>query len=125
LKAGFTSRVSELLNPSVVQETPAIEDNLFDAEGAGALANRGANRLCLGRLVFSLDLAVEFWFKRRRRGERPTHGIVDNLSVDVLKAAKDRKTRTLRGSTDLSPHAVMPPHPLLNIRKLRHSACPS
>ena len=94
---------------------PAIEDNFFDAKVTSSLANCSANRSCLGGFVFTLDLVVEFRLKSRRRGQRPTHGVINDLRVDVLKAAKDRQARALGRPFDLAPDAVMPPHPLFSI----------
>ena len=100
----------------MIQDSPAIEDNLFDAEISGPFADGRADRPRLRGLVFPLELAVKPRFESRRSGERPTNCIVEYLGLEGLQAPKDSKARTLGRAVDLTSHPVMPPDPLLNIR---------
>src|SRR5579862_3332732 len=92
LQAAFAGGVSERLHAPMIDVAAAIEHDLLDALGQGALGDlladgcRGVEVVGLGGLAFLLV---------RRGGDEGRCGlVVDDLGVDVLARTEHRKART-------------------------------
>jgi len=86
-EAAITSTVGKCLDAAMVRPPVAIEEDLFDALGDGALCQPLANHTCriavLGRLV------LRFLLERRSRHENRALAVVDHLPIDVVVRPED------------------------------------
>src|SRR5262245_61370618 len=101
------SAVGERLDATVVHVAATIETHLLDALLARPLGEQLADRRADRRLALALDARGEVLPARcRRQGDAAQ--VVDDLGVDVLRAAEHRKSRTLGRTDDAAPDAIPP-----------------
>src|SRR5690606_1318403 len=112
VQAGLASRLGQRTNAAMVKETVSIEDDLLDTLLETGLGDSGANLLGL------LDLGA--------RGVHVLHEggagdqgralfVVDDLDVDVTRAAEDRKARPLGRARDLGADALLASKSILSV----------
>src|SRR6218665_911243 len=89
LQTGFTRRFRERLDAAVIEISTAIEGDIGDAGGLGALGDQLANfggSLAVGT---GLQRATQAGFQRRGSGNSHTLHVVDDLGVDVARGTMD------------------------------------
>src|SRR4051812_22151555 len=90
LEPALARRIGERLDPAVEQIAPAVEHDVLDPLGDGALGDELADRLG-GRLVGAgLETVAQRLLERGGRRQRLPLGIVDHLCVDVFGGAVHR-----------------------------------
>src|SRR5262245_2277568 len=93
LEARFASRLGEGAHAPVVEVTVAIEDDAIDLLRLADLRDERADLLRCVELLVVLEGAAEILRQRRRMGERLARRVVDDLCVDVPRAAKHAEAR--------------------------------
>src|SRR5262245_11801301 len=106
--------VGERLHAPVIEVAAAVERHLRDALRLRPLGEQLADRRADGGLALALDAPLQV-VTARCRGERDAARVVDDLGVDVGRAAVDRQTRTLRGALDAAPDAISADAPPLEL----------
>src|SRR5581483_12020926 len=91
LEAAFAGRVCERLDAPMIDVATAVEHDLGDAGGLGALSDLLAHGGG-GRHVPGLGFLAVL-FVGRGRGDGHGAGIVDHLGIDVLARAEDGQAR--------------------------------
>src|SRR5581483_11177760 len=101
-------RIGQRLDAAVIEIAAAVEHDLLDAVFHRALGEQLADRL--GRVDVGAGLLAHVFFQRRRRSQRLTLQVVDDLGIDVLGGAEHRQPRTaVRGPAQGKPHALLAP----------------
>src|SRR5215218_8580982 len=96
-------------DPPGVPVPAAVEDDRGDAGCLRAVGDQGAHLAGQGGLV-ALG-AAQARVHRRRRSQRAARGVVDQLHVDVPRAAVDDQARTLRRAGDALAQPVVAAQP--------------
>src|SRR5262245_55784079 len=111
-QAGLSGRFGKGRHAAMIFGTASIETNLLDTSRQGALSNRAPDGLC-GRLVATVfNVTFELRFRGRRRRQRGTLGVINQLRIGVLQAADNAKSRTTWCATNVLSHAPPPAPPL-------------
>src|SRR5438128_2490712 len=100
---GAAGGVGKRLDPSVIEETAEVEDDLLDAGGLGLVGDLLAD-LCGLRHAVALGLELDC----RCGGHGLGGAVVDDLRVQVVEAAVDGQARPLRRAAHGYPHAPVP-----------------
>src|SRR3954467_2624307 len=101
--------VGQRRDPPGVPVATAVEDHGGDAGGLRALGDQRTDLTGQGGLV-ALGTA-QTGVHRRGVGQRPADGVVDQLHVDVPRAALDHQARTLGGAGDALAQPVVATQP--------------
>src|ERR671912_1525313 len=81
----------------------SLEDDTFNARGAGALGQQPADAAC--RVLVGGAAGAQVGLVSRRRRQRAAGDVVDDLGGDVLVGAEHGETRPLGRAPDVLPHA--------------------
>src|SRR5690606_35709077 len=97
--------IGKRLDPAMEDVRPTIEDHFLDARLDRAFADQFADGGGCGRVGTSLQSTFYILFERRSGGNGMPLRIVDDLGVDVLRRAIDRKTQPIaRDFLDLAAY---------------------
>src|SRR5256885_5138463 len=118
LESGFARGVSQSLDSSVVKEAAAVEHDLLHAGGIRLVRDRLAHRR---RRLHAVSLGLQR--DRRRGGQRAAPVVVDDLCIEVIKAAEHGESRSLRGARRVHTHPPVALQPAdLAVDSLDHPA---
>src|SRR4051812_46089274 len=109
VQPALAGAVGERGDATGVPVATAVEDDRCHAGGLRALGDQGADLAGQGGLV--AHGAAQAGVHRRGAGQRAADGVVDELHVDVPRAALDHQARTLRRAGDALAEAVVAPQP--------------
>src|SRR5690606_31447362 len=101
VEAALAGTLSERADPPVVLVAAAVEADRGNARGLRPLGDGHANRSRHVHLGGPGEVALA----ARRRSQRPAGRVIDDLGIDVLRAAEDRQARTLGAAADAEAQA--------------------
>ena len=104
LKAGFTSRIGECFDFSVVEVSTTIEYDLFDVGFLGAGCDEFTDFLGRGLVRCSF---FDSFVETRSGTECVTRYVIDDLGVDMLVCISDSKTGASSSSGHLFTDAAV------------------
>src|SRR5262249_44909392 len=125
LKPAGARAVGQRLDPTMIEIAAPVEAHLVDAPGLGALREQLADRGAHRDTTLALDARVHV-VAARSRGQGDSPHVVDDLRVDVRRAAEHRQTRALFRA----PHLLTRPQvtdlpPLVLVVPTAHVAAPA
>src|ERR687897_36891 len=103
VEAALAGALCERADPPVVLVAATVEDDRGHPRGLRALRERAADRASGVDLARRNELALA----ARGGGQGATRGVVDDLGVDVLRAAEDRQARALLAAADAEPESLV------------------
>lgn len=106
LQSIFPSRIGQRCHSTVVFIVTAIEPHALDAGGLCLLGNRAPD--LLGRITITggIHTVSMRFIPGARRSNRATGLVVDQLTIDMLVAAKDTQSGYFRATAKLVSHVV-------------------
>src|SRR5262245_42617585 len=118
-------RLRERFHTPVILISRPVEHHLADSSGFGPLGDQLPHDLGGGDVPAVRLALAEFRAPAVHRHQGSTRGVVDQLRVDVVEAAKHRQPRPPRGALDAPTHAHMPDLPPLDLVAREHHLAPA
>ena len=98
--------IGQGLDFSVITEPAAVEDDMGDVLGFGALGDELADFLRAFDIRAKLGIGERF-FRGEGADERLARDVIDDLRANVIAGEIDGQARTLGGAFDFAAHAHM------------------
>src|SRR4051794_29764321 len=89
----------------------AVKADLVNAGLLGALGDGPANDRGRRLVPAVRELLPDLGIERTRRGEGRAGGVVDHLSINMLRASKDGQARPFERPLETLPDALLAPRP--------------
>lgn len=94
----MSSGLSQVLHPAMISITTAVEYYRGDTFAKGSLGYCGPHQGCQLFLVLAVCLHLDIRIDIGGRCQSVAVNIIDNLSIDMVKATEDTQARPLLGA---------------------------